>query len=430
MQLQKAFCLFICLLIAVLSEAQKLTAVERNIIKNVDKNLPQTMALLEQLVNINSGTLNVAGVRKTGSLLGKEFEKIGFTNEWISLPGVLKRAGHLAVQRKGSKGKKLLLLGHLDTVFEPGMPPNPYKKLNDSTATGQGVVDMKGGNVIILAALKALYEAGLLKNTSVTAYFTGDEEKTGTPSSVSRADLIERAKQHDVALGFEASQSLEIVATGRRGSSGWQLNVSGIQAHSAGMFNNNYGAIYEAGRILNSFREQLSNEQYLTLSPGIIAGGSNVLYDSTTIRADVQGKTNIIAPRVVAQGDLRFLTEEQKEVAREKMRMITSTNNLAGTSAMISFVDGIPGMEPTVGNNKLVELLNKITIDMGIGETKAGDPGSRGAGDISYIAKYIDCLDGLGPMGSGAHAPGETINLQKLPLLIHRAAIFIYRLTR
>ncbi|HVG16657.1 MAG TPA: M20/M25/M40 family metallo-hydrolase [Chitinophagaceae bacterium] len=430
MHLKRAFCFCLCLLITVLCWAQRLSAVEKNIIKNIDRNLPQTIALLEQLVNINSGTLNVEGVKKTGLILGKEFEKIGFTSEWITLPDSLKRAGHLAVMKKGNKGKKLLLLGHLDTVFEPDMPPNPYKKLNDSTATGQGVLDMKGGNVIILAALQALHEAGLLKNASITAYFTGDEEKAGTPTSVSRADFIQRAQQHDIALGFETAQSLETVATGRRGSSGWQLHVTGVQAHSAGVFNNNYGAIYEAGRILNSFREQLSNEKYLTLNPGIIAGGSDVQYDSTTVRADVQGKTNIIAPRVVVQGDLRFLTEEQKEAAREKMRMIATTNNLPATSARISFVDGIPGMEPTEGNNKLVQLLNKVSVDMGLGETKAGDPGSRGAGDISYIAKYLDCLDGLGPMGSGSHAPGEIINLKELPLLIHRAAIFIYRLTR
>lgn len=430
MPFQKSLFIVLFLSITISSYPQKLAAEEKKIIANINKNLPQTMALLEQLVNINSGTLNIDGVKKVGALLGKQFEGIGFSQEWVALPDSLKRAGHLVVYRKGTKGKKLFLIGHLDTVFEPDMPANLYKKLNDSIATGQGVNDMKGGDVIIFAALQALQQAGLLRNTSITAYFTGDEEKSGEPSSVSRADFMERAKQHQVGLGFETAQGLFTVATGRRGASSWQLQVSGKQAHSSGMFNNNYGAIYEAGRIINTFREELSNEKYITINPGIIAGGSDVAYNSATIRAEVQGKINIISPYAVVQGDLRFLTEKLKEAVREKMRLIATTNNLASTNAQISFVDGIPGMEPTEGNNQLAQLLNKVSTDMGIGEIKAGDPGSRGAGDISYVAKYLDCLDGLGATGSGAHAPGETINLAQFPLLIQRAAIFIYRLTR
>jgi glutamate carboxypeptidase len=410
------------------SSAQKLSAEEKKIIEVINKQLPQNLQLLEDLVNINSGTLNTEGVRKVGEILGNEFKNIAFSTEWISLPDSLKRAGHLVAYKKGTKGKRLFLIGHLDTVFEPDMPANPYRKLNDSTATGQGVNDMKGGDVVILAALQALNKLGLLKNVSITAYFTGDEESSGKPSSVSRADFINRAKQADIALGFEGAQGLHTVATGRRGSSNWQLTVRGRQAHSAGVFNNNYGAIYEAARIINGFREQLGNEKYLTFNPGIFVGGSDVTTDSG--KYEVQGKTNIISPYTFVNGDLRFLTEKQKQTAREKMKAIATSNNLAGTKAEIVFSDGIPGMEPTEGNKKLVDILNKVSVDMGIGETKAGDPGGRGAGDISYVAEFVDCIDGLGASGSGAHAPGETINLKQFPLLIQRAAIYIYRLTR
>ncbi len=403
---------------------------EKRIVDNIAMQMPETMQLLEQLVNINSGTLNTAGVRKVGEILGEQFEKIGFKQEWISLPDSLMRAGHLIVSRSGNRGKKLLLIGHLDTVFEPDMPENPYKQLTDTTVTGQGVNDMKGGDIIIYAALQALQVTGVLDNTSITAYFTGDEEKTGLPTSVSRRDFIERAKESDIALAFEGAQGLHTVAHARRGSSGWQLNVTGKQAHSAGVFNNNYGAIYEAARIVNAFRTQLSSEKYLTFNPGIFAGGSDVAYDSASIRAQVQGKTNIISPTAVVQGDLRFLTQKQRDIARQKMKAIVNSNNLASTNARITFSDNIPAMEPTAGNTKLVQLLNKVSMDMGIGATKAGDPGTRGAGDISYIARYLDCLDGLGASGLGAHAPGEILNLKEFPLLVQRAAIFIYRLTR
>lgn len=421
---------FVLVLCTVKINAQNLTAEERKIITEINRQLPQTLQLLEQLVNINSGSLNIPGVKNVGDVLRKEFDKIGFTTEWITLPDSLKRAGHLVASVSGKKGKKLFLIGHLDTVFEPDMEPNPYKKLNDSTVTGQGVNDMKGGDMIIFSALKVLSQLGLLKNASITAYFTGDEEKSGIPTSVTRADFIERAKQFDIALGFEGAQGLHTVATARRGASHWQLTVTGRQAHSSGIFSSGFGSIYEASRILNTFREELSKEKYLTFNPGIVVGGADVAFDSGKIQGIVSGKLNIISPITYVQGDLRFLTEDQLSKAREKMRQIATTNNLAATSAKIVFEDSYPAMEPTAGNDTLVSILNKVSTDMGIGPTRAGDPGSRGAGDISFIAKYVDCLDGLGASGRGSHAPGETINLKEFPLLIQRAALFIYRLTR
>ena len=422
--------LAVILALVTLQSNGQLTKVEKKIIKNVKSEMPQTMKLLEQLVNINSGTLNIEGVRKTGDVLRKEFDKIGFTTEWVSLPDSLKRAGHLVAYRHGKKGKKLFLIGHLDTVFEPDMPSNPYKVLNDSTATGQGISDMKGGDMVILAALRALNKLKLLNHATITAYFTGDEEKSGSPVSVSRADFIKRARQLDIALAFEGAGGLTSVAAARRGSSGWQLNVVGKQAHSSGVFNVGYGAIYEASRIVNEFREQLSKEKYLTFNPGIFVGGSEMNFDSAAIQAQVSGKTNIISPSAFVQGDLRFLTEVQKEAARDKMRLITQSNNLGGTQAAITFVDGIPAMEPTKQNDQLVQILSKVSIDMGVGRVRAGDPGSRGAGDISYVAKYVAGLDGLGASGTGSHAPGETINLKEFPVLIQRTALFIYRLTK
>ncbi|MEY3947888.1 MAG: hypothetical protein RL512_699, partial [Bacteroidota bacterium] len=322
------------------------------------------------------------------------------------------------------------LIGHLDTVFEPDMPTNPFTLLNDSTATGQGVNDMKGGDVAIIAALKAMYQLGLLDQTSITVYMTGDEESAGRPREVSRGDFITRAQQHDIALAFETASGLNTVATARRGASGWKLEVEGKQGHSSGVFGNaGYGSIYEAARIINSFRERLSKEQYLTFNPGLILGGSEVSYNDEAQQGQVAGKTNIISPRTYANGDLRFLSEEQKENARSVMREIVG-QSLPGTKASIRFSDGIPSMPPTEGNTKLAAQLSEVSEVLGFGKVSPGNPGSRGAGDISYVAKYLDCLDGLGASGRGAHAPGETINLKEYPKLIQRTAVFLYRLTR
>ena len=404
---------------------------EQKVIAWIDAHMPQAIELLKESVNINSGTLNIEGVKKVGALFAKEFEKAGFNTEWVAMPDSIKRAGHLVASRKSPKGKRLFLIGHLDTVFEPDMPANPFTMLNDSTATGQGVNDMKGGDVVVIMALQALEQAGLLKNTDITAYFTGDEEHAGYPRSVTRGDFINRAKQADIALAFEGANGLNSVATGRRGASGWRLDVTGKTGHSSGVFTPNagYGAIYEASRILNQFRETLSTEKYLTFNPGIIIGGSDISYDEATSKGAAIAKTNIISPAVTVTGDLRFLTEDQKDRARAKMREIVA-QNLAQTSAKISFVDGIPSMAPTEGNNKVLSVINSISMDMGAGPTVAGDPGSRGAGDISYVAAYVDCIDGLGASGRGAHAPGETIHLNDLPFLIKRAALTIYRLSK
>jgi glutamate carboxypeptidase len=411
--------------------AQGLTKEEQQVMVWIDAHMPQAIEMLKESVNINSGTLNIDGVKKVGALFAKEFEKAGFATEWVAMPDSIRRAGHLVASRKSGKGKRLFLIGHLDTVFEPDMPANPFTMLNDSTATGQGVNDMKGGDVVVIMALQALEQAGLLKNTDITAYFTGDEEHAGYPREVTRGDFINRAKQADIALAFEGANGLNSVATGRRGASGWKLDVTGKTGHSSGVFTPGagYGAIYEAARILNQFRETLSTEKYLTFNPGIIIGGSDITYDAATSKGAAIAKTNIISPAVTVTGDLRFLTEDQKDRARVKMKEIVA-QNLAQTSAKISFVDGIPSMAPTEGNNQVLSVINSISMDMGVGATVAGDPGSRGAGDISYVAAYVDCIDGLGASGRGAHAPGETIHLNQLPFLIKRAALTIYRLSR
>lgn len=409
----------------------QLSSDEKKIIDYVNSHLAESEQLLIESVNINSGTLNTEGVKKVGAVYRRELDKLGFLTEWVSLPDSLRRAGHLVATRNGTQGKRLFLLGHLDTVFELEMLFSPYTKLTDSTATGQGVNDMKGGNVVIISALKALNSLGLLNNTQIITYFTGDEESSGSPHHIARQDLIERARTTDIALGFEGAQGLNTVAVARRGIGGWVLNVTAKTGHSAGIFGEGvgYGAIYEAARIINGFRTELKDEKYLTFNPGLISGGSEIKVDPEHAKTEAIGKTNIISPVVYVAGDLRFISDSQKEKARKKMRAIVA-QSLNGTSSSISFSDGLPAMEPTEGNYRLVRFLDGITKDIGIGPTRAGDPGARGAGDISDIAKYVDSVDGLGASGSGSHKPGEVINLREYPYLIQRAALLIYRLTR
>ena len=408
---------------------QDLSRTEKKIIKTVENQNDDAIAFLEKVVNMNSGTLNLNGVKEVGAVFGSEFSAIGLQVRWIAMPEEMNRAGHLFAENTGSKGKRLLLIGHLDTVFEENSPFQKFERVNDSIAKAPGGNDMKGGNVIILYALKALYENNLLDDAQIIVALTGDEESTGKPLEVSRKDLVDAAQRSDIALGFETSTGFNYATVARRGASGWKLEVEGVRAHSSGVFSERVGAgaIFELSRILHQFYGELSQEELLTFNPGVVLGGTFLNYDEQTSNGDVFGKSNVVAQSAIAKGGLRFISEEQKENARNNMREIVS-QNLPKTSAEISFTDSYPAMAPTEGNLKLLSQLNQVSLDLGQGEVEAYDPGKRGAADTSFVAAYVDCLDGLGTMGTGAHTTEETVNLNTIEDLTKRAAIFIYRL--
>ena len=424
-----AFILFLSLTLSV--TAQGLSKTEKKISKIVSTNTPEAIEFLERVVNINSGSLNLKGVREVGAVFREGFDAIGFETEWEEMPAEMNRAGHLIATIKGDKGKKLLLIGHLDTVFEENSPFQTFEKLNDSIALAPGGNDMKGGDVMILYALKALYEAGALEGADIQVVFTGDEESTGKPLEISRASLINAAKRADIALGYETSTGFDYATVARRGASGWHLVTEGRRAHSSGVFSERTGAgaIFEMSRILNAFYEQVRGEEFLTFNPGILYGGTFMDYDAKTGEAEVFGKTNVVAQKAEVRGGLRFITEDQKQRAREAMRAIVSAGNLPQTSAKIEFTDSYPAMPPTAGNLALLEQLSKVSNDLGQGPVKAYDPGRRGAADISFAAAHVEAaLGGLGSMGSGAHTPSETVNLKTFEALTQRTAILIYRL--
>ena len=413
-------------------QAQKLNKVEKQLVATVSANNSEAISFLEKVVNINSGTLNLKGVQEVGAVFSDAFSSIGMQPRWIPMPDSLNRAGHLFVETpmvKKPTGKKLLLIGHLDTVFEENSPFQTFKRINDSIAHAPGGNDMKGGDVIILYALKALSEKGLLKNTQVIVAFTGDEESSGKPLSVSRKDLIDAAKKSDVALGFETSTGFNYATVARRGSSGWKVTTTGKRAHSSGVFSERTGAgaIFEMGRILNDFYEEVKGPDLLTFNPGMIVGGTFTSIDPLTGNATAFGKSNVVAQTATVQGGLRFISEAQKDSARIKMRAVVA-RNLPQTSAEITFTDSYPAMPPTAENEALLDQLNQVSLDLNQGRVLAYDPGKRGAADTSFVANYVACLDGLGTMGTGAHTPQETVNLNTFEALTQRTAVLIYRL--
>ena len=415
------------------SAAAQLSRPEQAMIRTIDAEQERTVGLLANWVNQNSGSLNRAGVEAVGRMVRPELEALGFKVDWLDMKAA-GRAGHLVATHKGNgRGKRLLLIAHLDTVFEPHSPFQRWTRRGDA-GEGPGAGDDKGGVAVIVAALRAMKAAGTLKNADIIVFLTGDEEDAGSPIEVTRGALIEAGKWADVALDFEGlavEDGRDMGSTARRSSDSWTVTVTARSGHSSGIFRpgTGYGAIYELARIIDSFRRELP-EAKLTYNVGLAAGGETLELSGDKIRASATGKTNIIAPAAVARGDLRALSQEQIDRAKARMKAIVE-RSLAGTKAELQFDEGgYPPMAPTEGNRAILARLNAVNRDMGLAEMGKLDPEKRGAGDISFVAQDVDSLAGLGPDSSGSHAPGETVDIPSIFKQAKRAAILMSRLAK
>ena len=421
----------------------ELTPQERRLVKATENRLEPALELLRTAVDMNSGSLHLEGVRAVGDLFAAQFESLGFRTEWIDMADV-GRAGHLVARRpaRDADALRVLFIGHLDTVFEPDSPFQTFEFVDEQGAAsaeptrwgkGPGTTDMKGGNVIMLEVVRALDAVGVGANVGITAVLIGDEERSGKPLSISRRDLRAAAAGVDFAFGFEDGDGNPATAViSRRGAASWTLEVEGTPAHSSQVFQPAYGAgaIFEAARILNSFYEELSTIENLTFNPGNILGGTDVDYDAQQAKGSSFGKNNVIAERALVHGDLRALSPEQYEMAKDRMTAIVA-RSLPGTSATISFDSGYPPMAPSDGNRELLSMLDAASRDLGLGPVDPVNPRNAGAADISFVADLVpSALDGLGLMGTGGHTVNEVADLDTLLSQTQRVALVIYRLVR
>jgi glutamate carboxypeptidase len=409
--------------------------------RSVDTHADEDLALLQQLVDVNSGTMNLAGVEAAKDILIPHFEALGFQVRWVPMKAQTARAGDLVAEHPcptgaGQCGKKLLLIGHMDTVFEPASNFQKYQLVpntDSKIATGPGVADMKGGLVVMLAALRAMRDAGVLEHCEIRIVLSGDEERVGNPVELARHDLIEAAKKSDVALEFEPSVRLngrDTVSIARRSSTTWHLETTGLSGHSSQVFGDRlgYGAIYELARILDAFRKELP-EEGLTYNPGLVLGGATAQINTDNTGGSASGKSNVVAPIAIATGDLRTLNDEQTARVEAKMRAIVATH-LAKTGATITFDESYPAMARTTAGEKLLGEWNNASVALGFGPVLEGGPMTRGAGDISFVAPYLPGIVGVGMLGEGYHAEGETAYLDSLSKQAKRNAIFMEHLSR
>ena len=218
--------------------AARLSAAEQTMIRTVDAEQERTVAMLGRWIDQNSGTLNLAGVEAVGRMLRAELEPLGFDVDWIDMKAA-GRAGHIVARHKGNgRGKRMLLIGHLDTVFEPHSPFQRWVR-RGAVGEGPGAVDDKGGMAVMVAAVRAMHRAGTLRPADITVVLTGDEEDVGEPVAIARRDLIESGRWADVALDFEGlarENGRDMATVARRSSNAWTLKVTARSGHSSGVF--------------------------------------------------------------------------------------------------------------------------------------------------------------------------------------------------
>jgi len=408
-----------------------LPPLERALLRHVDAHNAEAIALLERLVNLNSGTHNHGGVRQVGEVLRAELDALGFATRWED-GTAYHRAGHLIAEHAGS-GPRLLLIGHLDTVFEADSPFQRFERLDSLRARGPGIIDMKGGDVIIVQALKALKAAGALDRMSIIVVLHGDEEDSGAPTALARKALLEAARRSDVAIGFEDGDGDPATAViARRGSGSWTLRVTGTPAHSSQLFRSDVGAgaIYETARVLQGFRLRLAGDPLLTFNPGLALGGTSIELDSAAVRGSAAGKSNVVAGEMVVQGDLRTISPERLAWAKRTMQQVAAAH-LPHTRSTLRFDDGYPPLAPVAGNRRLLAVYDRVSRDLGFGPVGMDNPAKAGAADVAFTAGIVPmAIDGIGLAGWDDHTAKETADLRTLPMLTKRAAVLLYRLAR
>lgn len=420
-------------LAAMPAQAAPPTKAEQTMIATVDAEQARHLALLEKLVNQNSGTRNLKGVRAVHDMLVPEFEALGFTVRWVDQSAV-GRAGHFIAEHKGKKGtKRLLLIGHLDTVFELDHPFQKFERISTDKVKGPGAADDKGGIISMLAALRAMHKAGTLKHANIEILLTGDEEEAGLPLSIARADLIAAGKRADAALDFEGlsqEDGKDMGSIARRSAGNWRVTVTARSGHSSGIFSERAGegAIYPLAQILAAFRKELP-EPNLTFNVGMVAGGASASIAESGANAEATGKTNIIPGTAVAMGDLRALSRESIDRTVAKMKAIVARPFNGGEASFV-FEDKYPPMAPTAGNRALLDRLNGVNTTLGLPAMAALDPLKRGAGDVSFVAADVDSLVGLGPASDGDHTSAEMVDVPSLWRQAKRAALLMTRLSR
>ncbi len=357
------------------------------------------VGLLANLVNQDSGTYDPAGVNQVGEILASAVANSGFMIRRVAGSTY---GDHVVATRPGSQGeRRLLCLGHMDTVFPAGTAASRPFQIKDGRATGPGVLDMKGGLVLLVFALRALQatDSPAWRGTSFTLLFNSDEE-IGSPSS--RPLFAAEASRHDAAIVLEPARPNGACVIGRKGVGHFHLETFGRQAHAGAQPELGINAIWEMAHKICELQALTDFERGTTINVGVVRGGE---------------RSNVVPDSAAAEIDLRIWNAEEGARVGAAFREIASRVHVPGATATLTGEIGTPPWQTNGGTKQMLGFLERAGQALGI---QVAGVTTGGGSDGSRVAHVIPTLDGLGPVGSHTHSPDEFV---EVPSLVERAAL-------
>ena len=361
----------------------------------IGADLPVYLADLERLVNIDCGSYTAGGVNEVGRWVAAFLAALGARVQMRPDPAG-KLGGTVVATFDGRPGgARALLIGHMDTVFEPGTAAERPFRLEDGVAYGPGVTDMKSGLLAGLYALKAIIaERGGLPFERLV-FIANPDEEIGSPSSTPH--IRELAAHSDVALVLECARANGDIVSARKGILDLRIVVHGRAAHAGVEPEKGRSAILEAARIVRELHGLNGRWPGVTVNVGLIAGGT---------------RPNVVAERCSLEVDVRATAREALEAAEADIRRIAEATELPDVTVDFEPMARWWPMEKLERSGRLVEHAQGVARALGF---EVADASTGGASDANTTAGMgIPSLDGLGPIGGNDHAPAEYLDVDSI----------------
>ena len=356
----------------------------------VQDRYPRYLAELEALVNVDSGSYSPAGVNRIADAVAAALNDLGAVVERIPDPGG--RLGDLVVGRLEGSGPRLLLIGHMDTVFDDGTAAaRPFRREGDR-AFGPGTSDMKGGLLAGLHAIAALHGTG--EQPAVTFVANPDEE-IGSPFSTPHIRAL--VPEHDAAFVLECARANGDIVSARKGIADLEVTFTGRAAHAGVEPEKGRSAILAAAHQVVALHELNGRWPSVTVNAGVIEGGT---------------RPNVVAAECRLQLDLRAASAAEFEAAMAAVEAQLAAAPVDGVRAELRRMAGHPPMERSPATARLAELAVSLAGEIGF---SLRDTATGGASDANTTAAGgLPTLDGLGPIEDDDHSADEWLNLSSV----------------
>jgi glutamate carboxypeptidase len=366
---------------------------------------------LQAMVDIDCGSYTASGVNAIADLCERRFRAGGWSvDRTAHAPeGNEPQLGDLVVGRlEGAGGPRILLVGHMDTVFDEGTVAERPFRIEDGIAYGPGVSDMKGGLLTGFAAVEALQEAGFDRFGHIT-YVCNPDEEIG--SVVSGPVIRGLAPAHDAAFVLEGARANGDIVSARKGITDFRIEIEGRAAHAGVEPDKGRNAILEAAHATIAIQALHGRWPGVTVNVGVIHGGT---------------RTNVVPAHCELHVDLRSPSAATLDAAAAEIERICAEHAVRDVRTAVHANGWHRPMEKGAGGARLVDLAVGVAADLGFEVRDAATGGASDANTTS--AAGTPTLDGLGPVGGDDHAPGEWLDLSSVVPRISLLAGIVTRL--